>query len=101
MDTKAEVERRLRLQVPDELWEEAGRQGLVSVLEAAANDEEKRVALAALRRFFTRRMEPKEKSDSIYSTTALARAFAAMQAREVSEQLPFVEQGDLLTRSEC
>ena len=87
MDTRAEVERRLRLQVPDELWKEAGRQGLVSVLEAAANDEEKRVALAELRRFFTRRMEPKAKSDSIYSTTALARALGV----EPDELLPNAE----------
>ena len=90
MDTRAEVERRLRLQVPDELWKEAEREGLVGALETAVNAKEERQALAALRSFFTSRMEPKEKSDSIYSTTALARAFAAMQAREVSEQLPFV-----------
>jgi hypothetical protein len=93
------VERRLRLQVPDELWKEAELEGLVGALVAAleaGGKEEERQALAQLRSFFTSRMEPKEKSDSIYSTTALARAFAAMQAREVSEQLPFVEQGDLL-----
>jgi hypothetical protein len=99
MDTRAEVERRLRLQVPDELWKKAELEGLVGALVAAleaGGKEEERQALAALRSFFTSRMEPKEKSDSIYSTTALARAFAAMQAREVSEQLPFVEQGDLL-----
>jgi hypothetical protein len=41
-------------------------------------------------------MEPKAKSDSVYSTTALARAFVAMQARAVSELLPFLEVGDLL-----
>ena len=93
MDTRAEVERRLRLQVPDELWKEAELEGLVGALVAAleaGGKEEERQALAQLRSFFTSRMEPKEKSDSIYSTTALARAFAAMQAREVSEQLPFV-----------
>jgi hypothetical protein len=96
MDTKAEVERRLRLRIPPALWSEAEREGLVGALEAALDAEEEREALAELRRFLTRRMEPKAKSDSIYSTTALARAFVAMQAREVSEQLPFVEQGDLL-----
>ena len=93
---KTEVERRLRMRIPHALWREAELEGLVGALEAAADDEEEREALAELRSFFTRRMEPKEKSDSIYSTTALARAFAAMQAREVAEQLPFAEQGDLL-----
>jgi hypothetical protein len=96
MDTKAEVERRLRMRIPPALWREAELEGLVGALEAAPNAEEEREALAELRRFFTRRMKPKAKSDSIYSTTALARAFVAMQAREVAEQLPFAEQGELL-----
>ena len=90
MATLAEVERRLRLRIPPALRREAEREGLVGELVIAANDKEEREALANLRSFFKSRMEPKEKSDSIYSTTALARAFAAMQAREVSEQLPFV-----------
>ena len=93
---KTEVERRLRMRIPPALWREAELEGLVGALEAAADDEEEREALAELRSFFTRRMEPKEKSDTIYSTTALARAFVAMQAREVAEQLPFAEQGELL-----
>jgi len=96
MATLAEVERRLRLRIPPALWREAEREGLVGELEIAANDKEEREALANLRRFFTRRMEPKAKSDSVYSTTALARAFVAMQARAVSELLPFLEVGDLL-----
>ena len=96
MATLAEVERRLRLRIPHALWREAEREGLVGELEIAANDKEEREALANLRRFFTRRMEPKAKSDSVYSTTALARAFVAMQARAVSELLPFLEVGDLL-----
>jgi hypothetical protein len=96
MDTKAEVERRLRMRIPPALWREAELEGLVGALEAAPNAEEEREALAELRRFLTRRMEPKAKSDSVYSTTALARAFVAMQAREVAEQLPFAEQGELL-----
>jgi hypothetical protein len=96
MDTKAEVKRRLRMRIPPALWREAELEGLVGALEAAPNAEEEREALAELRRFFTRRMKPKAKSDSIYSTTALARAFVAMQAREVAEQLPFAEQGELL-----
>ena len=93
---KTEVERRLRLRIPLALWSEAEREGLVGALEAALDAEEEREALAELRRFFTRRMEPKAKSDSVYSTTALARAFVAMQARAVSELLPFLEVGDLL-----
>jgi hypothetical protein len=96
MATKAEVERRLRMRIPPALWSEAEHEGLVGALEAAVDAEEEREALAELRRFFTRRMKPKAKSDSVYSTTALARAFVAMQAREVAEQLPFAEQGDLL-----
>jgi hypothetical protein len=96
MDTKAEVERRLRMRIPPALWREAELEGLVGALEAAPNAKEEREALAALRRFFTRRMKPKEKSDSVYSTTALARAFVAMQARAVSELLPSLEVGDIL-----
>jgi hypothetical protein len=96
MATLAEVERRLRLRIPPALWREAEREGLVGELEIAANDKEEREALANLRRFFTRRMEPKAKSDSVYSTTALARAFVAMQARAVSELLPSLEVGDIL-----
>jgi hypothetical protein len=96
MATRAEVERRLRMRIPPALWSEAEHEGLVGALEAAVDAEEEREALAELRRFFTRRMEPKAKSKSVYSTTALARAFVAMQAREVAEQLPFVEQGELL-----
>jgi hypothetical protein len=84
------------MRIPPALWREAELEGLVGALEAAPNAEEEREALAELRRFFTRRMKPKAKSDSIYSTTALARAFVAMQAREVAEQLPFAEQGELL-----
>ena len=96
MDTKAEVERRLRMRIPPALWSEAEHEGLVGALEAAVDAEEEREALAELRRFFTRRMQPKARVGSVYSTSALARAFEAMQAREVAEQLPFVEQGDLL-----
>jgi hypothetical protein len=93
---KSEVERRLRMRIPPALWSEAEHEGLVGALEAAVDAEEEREALAELRRFFTRRMQPKARVGSVYSTSALARAFVAMQAREVAEQLPFVEQGDLL-----
>jgi len=104
MDTKAEVERRLRMRIPPALWREAEREGLVGMLESAleAGDEkDEREALADLRSFFMLRvnpknMKPKKKSDIIYSTTALARAFVAMQARAVSELLPSLEVGDLL-----
>jgi hypothetical protein len=93
---KSEVERRLRMRIPTDLWRAAELEGLVGALEAAVDAEEEREALAELRRFFTRRMQPKARVGSVYSTSALARAFVAMQAREVAEQLPFVEQGDLL-----
>jgi hypothetical protein len=93
---KSEVERRLRMRIPTDLWSEAELEGLVGALEAAVDAEEEREALAELRRFFTRRMQPKARVGSVYSTSALARAFVAMQAREVAEQLPFVEQGELL-----
>jgi hypothetical protein len=93
---KSEVERRLRMRIPTDLWRAAELEGLVGALEAAVDAEEEREALAELRRFFTRRMQPKARVGSVYSTTALARAFVAMQAREVAEQLPFVEQGELL-----
>jgi hypothetical protein len=93
---KSEVERRLRMRIPTDLWRAAELEGLVGALEAAVDAEEEREALAELRRFFTRRMEPKARVGSVYSTSALARAFVAMQAREVAEQLPFVEQGELL-----
>ncbi len=39
---------------------------------------------------------PKAKSEKLYSTSALASALAALQARAVSRALPIVEQGDLL-----
>ncbi len=39
---------------------------------------------------------PKAKSEKRYSTSALASALAALQARAVSRALPIVEQGDLL-----
>jgi hypothetical protein len=93
---KSEVERRLRMRIPTDLWRAAELEGLVGALEAAVDAEEEREALAELRRFFTRRMQPKARVGSVYSTSALARAFVAMQAREVAEQLPFVEQGELL-----
>ena len=96
MATLAEVERRLRMRIPPDLWRAAELEGLVGRLEAAANAEEEREALADLRDFFKKRMQPKEKSESIYSTSALARAFVAMQAREVSELLPFTEPDELL-----
>ncbi len=104
MATLAEVERRLRMRIPPELWREAEREGLVGMLESAleAGDEkDEREALADLRSFFMlhmnpKNMKPKKKSDSVYSTTALARAFVAMQARAVSELLPSLEVGNLL-----
>jgi hypothetical protein len=40
--------------------------------------------------------DPKVKSEKRYSTSALASALAALQARAVSRALPIVEQGDLL-----
>jgi hypothetical protein len=96
MTGKTEVERRLRMHIPPAVWSEAEREGLVGALEAALDAEEEREALAELRRFFTRRMEPKAKSEGLYSTSALASALAALQARAVSMHLQFVEQGDLL-----
>jgi hypothetical protein len=104
MATLAEVERRLRMRIPPALWREAEREGLVGMLESAleAGDEkDEREALADLRSFFMlhmnpKNMKPKKKSDSVYSTTALARAFVAMQARAVSELLPSLEVGNLL-----
>ena len=96
MTGKTEVERRLRMHIPPAVWSEAEREGLVGALEAALDAEEEREALAELRRFFTRRMEPKAKSEMLYSTSALASALAALQARAVSMHLQFVEQGDLL-----
>ena len=96
MTGKTEVERRLRMHIPPAVWSEAEREGLVGALEAALDAEEECEALAELRRFFTRRMEPKAKSERLYSTSALASALAALQARAVSMHLQFVEQGDLL-----
>jgi len=96
MDTKAEVERRLRMRIPPALWSEAEHEGLVGALEAAVDAEEECEALAELRRFFTRRMQPKARVGSVYSTSALASALVALQARAVSRVLPIVEQGDML-----
>jgi hypothetical protein len=41
------------------------------------------------------RVQPKTESSCVYSTSALARAIVAIQAREVNQLLPFVKRGDL------
>ena len=96
MHTRTDLERQLRMRIPPALWHEAELEGLVGAWQTALNDKEEREALAALRRFLTRRMQPKAREGSVYSTSALARAFVAMQAREVSELLPFTEPDELL-----
>ena len=83
MHIRTELERQLRMRIPPALWHEAELEGLVGAWETAeevGDAKEIRKALAELRRFFMRRMQPKARSGSIYSTSALARAFVAMQA---------------------
>ncbi len=96
MTIQAEIERRLRLKIPPWLWRELERAGLIGAWELAADAKEEREALADIRKFIKHFMQPKAQSGTVYSTSALARAFVAMQAREISEQLPLVEQDEWL-----
>ncbi|CUU02660.1 hypothetical protein GBSOP10_10213 [Armatimonadetes bacterium GBS] len=101
MDIKSFVEQRVGVPIPLEWWREAARGGFVRKVKEAKTREAKREALEDLIAHFQWRLEqakrePQAQSRHIFSHTALARAFAAIQAREVSNLAILAKQGDTL-----